>query len=126
MDGLKWNRIKMFTAEIIPRGLNPVFVYCICSKNDSSLSVFSKRIVHFFLSLFSSDSQLCVVGFTFFFGGGGIRQHANKKISVHYACSRTPVQVYEGENNSPKGTNYNKKFNFNAQGRNLVTKNGAK
>ena len=42
MDELKWNRIKMFSTEVIPRGLNPVFVYCICSKNDSFLSVFSK------------------------------------------------------------------------------------
>ena len=46
----------------ISKGFPAVFVYCISSKNDSFLSVFSEAT---FLSsiFFSSDSQFCVEGF---------------------------------------------------------------
>ena len=71
MDELKWNRIKMFSTEIIPCGLNPVFVYCICSKNDSFLSVFSKSAFFFLYRFFFRFSIMCRRGQFFFLGGGG-------------------------------------------------------
>ena len=44
------------------KGFRALFIYCIWSKNDSFLSVFSKAAFLSF-TFFSSDSQLCVVGF---------------------------------------------------------------
>ena len=44
------------------KGFRALFVYCICSNNDSFLSVFSKAAFLSF-NFFSSDFQLCVVGF---------------------------------------------------------------
>ena len=43
-------------------GFRALFVYCISSKNYSFLSVFSEAAFLSF-TFFSSDSQLCVVGF---------------------------------------------------------------
>ena len=44
------------------KGFRGLFVYCICSKNESFLSVFSKAAFLSF-TFFSSGYQLCVLGF---------------------------------------------------------------